>query len=140
VRFIYWVLLSLVLILSPLNAAPPLPAQKPVPETKTSPQANPGVQRLAFVGLHGGIFEILKRFEEDYQLQLDYFTDEQLASGTVDFSPYRIVFFQHVRGQESRPLPQADILGTKAKSGIKNRLHLRTRRKTSPPAHAAGNH
>jgi len=79
VRFIYWVLLSLVLILSPLNAAPPLPAQKPVPETKTSPQANPGVQRLAFVGLHGGIFEILKRFEEDYQLQLDYFTDEQLA-------------------------------------------------------------
>jgi len=100
VRFIYWVLLSLVLILSPLNAAPPLPAQKPVPETKTSPQANPGVQRLAFVGLHGGIFEILKRFEEDYQLQLDYFTDEQLASGTVDFSPYRIVFFQHVRGQD----------------------------------------
>jgi len=140
VRFIYWVLLSLVLILSPLNAAPPLPAQKPVPETKTSPQANPGVQRLAFVGLHGGIFEILKRFEEDYQLQLDYFTDEQLASGTVDFSPYRIVFFQHVRGQDRDHYRKLISSGQKQNPELKNRLHLRTRRKTSPPAHAAGNH
>tara|TARA_R110002111_G_scaffold18931_2_gene46223 strand:- start:40892 stop:45061 length:4170 start_codon:yes stop_codon:yes gene_type:complete len=103
VRFHSVVLLFLLFLICtarPLQAEPPLAASKPVAESQPSPQTDVGIQRLAFIGLHGGIFEILKRYEEDYRLQLDYFTDEQLASGTVNFSPYRIVFFQHVRGED----------------------------------------
>lgn len=99
-RFIHWIYLSLILAAAPLQAEPPPAALKPPQKTQTTSPDKTAVQRLAFIGLHGGIFDILKRYEDDYQLQLDYFTDEQLTSGTVDFTPYQIVFFQHVRGQD----------------------------------------
>ena len=57
-------------------------------------------QRVAFVGLHGGIFEVLKRYEGELKLQLHYVRDEQVAQEKVDFAAYRIVLLQHVRRED----------------------------------------
>jgi len=56
--------------------------------------------RIAFVGLHGGIFEVLKRYEGELKLQLEYVRDEEIAQEKVDFAAYRVVFLQHVRRED----------------------------------------
>jgi len=56
--------------------------------------------RIAFVGLHGGLFEVFKLFETESGLQLDYLTDEQLSTEKVDLAAYRVVFLQHLRGED----------------------------------------
>ena len=94
-RFILSVLLTLFISGTAQQVTAQQTAEKPSKSTDTTEPV-----RLAFVGLHGGIFEILQQYEGDYQLQLDYFTDEQLAGESVDFSPYSIIFFHHVRGQD----------------------------------------
>ncbi|MBL4846284.1 MAG: cobaltochelatase subunit CobN, partial [Planctomycetes bacterium] len=52
--------------------------------------------RLAFVGLHGGIFERLKELEGAQGLRLDYLKDSDFEA-ELDLSVYRVVFFQHTR-------------------------------------------
>lgn len=56
--------------------------------------------RLAFVGLHGGVFGQLKVLQSETGLELDYLRDDDIAAGKVDLSPYRIVFFQHTREED----------------------------------------
>jgi len=83
-------------------------------ETKTGPQKAtvgeaekqigdadaPAFDRIAFVGLHGGLFEVLQRFEPELGLRLDYLKDDQLSKEEVDLSVYRVVFIQHLRGED----------------------------------------
>ncbi|HID78269.1 MAG TPA: hypothetical protein EYP56_20035, partial [Planctomycetaceae bacterium] len=55
---------------------------------------------IAFVGLHGGVFEQLERFESELGVRLEYIKDEQIAAEAVDLAAYQIVFLQHVRGED----------------------------------------
>lgn len=61
---------------------------------------NSGVDRIAFIGLHGGIFEVLQQFEKELNLQIDYLTDVQIAHEEVNLADYRIVFLQHLRDED----------------------------------------
>ena len=96
------VLLGLCALLAPLPAA--------------EPQLRPsGAPRIAFVGLHGGVFEILKAKAGETGLQLEYVTDAQIAAETVDLSRYQIVFLQHVRGEDAEHY-QRLVLAAKART------------------------
>lgn len=64
------------------------------PSTATRPE------RLAFIGLHGGVFEVLKRSEKEAGLCLDYIADERIADEEVDLAAYRVVFLQHIRDED----------------------------------------
>ncbi len=61
----------------------------------------PQEQRIAFIGLHGGIFDVLKRYEADLGLRLDYLKDVDISEGQIDLSVYQVIFLQHLR-QEAR--------------------------------------
>ena len=63
-------------------------------------QAGQSPSRIAFVGLHGGVFEVLQSLAGEIGLQLDYLTDEQIHDEAVDLARYRLVFLQHVRGED----------------------------------------
>ncbi|MFQ6043355.1 MAG: hypothetical protein ACE5PV_21085, partial [Candidatus Poribacteria bacterium] len=56
--------------------------------------------KLAFVGLHGGVFEQLKKFEKELDVELEYIFDEQIKKEEVDFASYDIIFLQHIRGED----------------------------------------
>lgn len=56
--------------------------------------------RLAFVGLHGGIFDAIKELAPPAGIEADYVTDERIAGEDVDFSQFRMVFLQHVREED----------------------------------------
>ncbi|WP_231934279.1 cobaltochelatase subunit CobN [Botrimarina colliarenosi] len=56
--------------------------------------------RLAFVGLHGGVFEQLEVLQSETGMELDYLRDDDIAAGKADLAPYRIVFFQHTREED----------------------------------------
>ncbi len=75
-------------------------ADRPGTAAKLPRSAVSSPARLAFVGLHGGIFEVLKGYEGELGLQLEYVSDEQIAQEKVDFAAYRIVFLQHVRRED----------------------------------------
>ncbi len=61
------------------------------------PPAGPAI---AFVGLHGGVFEQLKRFEKQLHVRLEYIEDQQITDEQTDFASYEVVFLQHVRGED----------------------------------------
>ena len=67
------------------------------PSASRSGQALP---RIAFVGLHGGVFEVLQSFAGEIGLPLDYISDAQIHDEAVDLARYRLVFLQHVRGED----------------------------------------
>jgi len=67
---------------------------------KSSAEHRPSTVRIAFVGLHGGIFDVLKRYEKELHLRLDYLSDESLSKEQVDLSPYRVVFLQHLKRED----------------------------------------
>ncbi|MCA9188237.1 MAG: cobaltochelatase subunit CobN, partial [Planctomycetales bacterium] len=55
------------------------------------------VCRVAFVGLHGGMFDVIRRFAGEAGVEVDYIRDEQILEGAVPSVPYAAVFVQHVR-------------------------------------------
>jgi len=55
--------------------------------------------QLAFIGLHGGVFDAMLPFEDQLGVELDYLSDEELADPELDLGAYRAVFIQHVRGE-----------------------------------------
>ncbi|MDR3638518.1 MAG: cobaltochelatase subunit CobN, partial [Isosphaeraceae bacterium] len=63
-------------------------------------QEQPAPPRLAFIGLHGGVFEHLETFAKGLDLQVEYLSDEQVARKTTDLSGYRLVFIQHTREED----------------------------------------
>lgn len=56
--------------------------------------------RVAFVGLHGGVFEVFQHFEPELQLEMDYLSDRQLSQEQVDLARYQVVFLQHLRTED----------------------------------------
>ncbi|EAQ82301.1 cobaltochelatase subunit CobN [Blastopirellula marina] len=56
-------------------------------------------KRLAFVGLHGGVFEAMQPFAAPLGLTCDYVTDEAIAAEEVDFGEYDVIFLQHTRDE-----------------------------------------
>ncbi|MBL4883120.1 MAG: cobaltochelatase subunit CobN, partial [Planctomycetaceae bacterium] len=70
-------------------------------EEKAASQPESSVRnRIAFVGLHGGIFDVLKRYEKDVDLQIDYLKDEDFSAKQVDLAKYRVIFLQHLRRED----------------------------------------
>ncbi len=63
-------------------------------------QAKPAPLRLAFVGLHGGVFDQLKELAPRVGVEVEFIKDQQIAAGDVDFTPYRAVLLQHVREED----------------------------------------
>ncbi len=55
---------------------------------------------IAFVGLHGGVFDVLKAFGGPLGLTMDYVTDEQIRQETVDLARYQVVLLEMVRGDD----------------------------------------
>ena len=79
------------------------PRASPPPPAAAAPSASRSGQsptRIAFVGLHGGVFEVLQSFAGELGLQLDYVSDAQIHDEAVDLARYRLVFLQHVRGED----------------------------------------
>ena len=85
-------------------------------EPKDRPDHAPAV---AFVGLHGGVFGILKGMAGETGLRLEYVTDEQIAKEEVDLSRYQIVFLQHVRGEDADHY-QRLVLAAKARTACRD--------------------
>jgi cobaltochelatase CobN len=56
--------------------------------------------RFGFIGLHGGVFEQLKPFEDALDVRLVYLSDEDIADRKADLSVYQAVFFQHLRAAD----------------------------------------
>jgi cobaltochelatase CobN len=54
---------------------------------------------VAFVGLHGGIFESLQAFEEEQRLVLKYVRDADIADGTADLDAVDVLLLQHTRAE-----------------------------------------
>ena len=74
--------------------------EKPVPlkeKERTKEGREENGEKLAFVGLHGGVFEQLKKFEKELGVRLEYLSDERIAKEEVDLASYRVVFLQHIR-------------------------------------------
>ncbi len=67
--------------------------------------------RLAFVGLHGGVFEALQPLAADVGLRVEYLTDEQIHGETVNLARYRLVFLQHTRADDREPLQRLILAG-----------------------------
>ncbi|MCA9034289.1 MAG: cobaltochelatase subunit CobN [Planctomycetaceae bacterium] len=53
--------------------------------------------KMAFIGLHGGVFETLKTFAEDQSLKLTYLRDGNIADGTASLDGVSVLFLQHTR-------------------------------------------
>lgn len=85
------------------------------PGALADPTSPPAPPRLAFVGLHGGVFEVLKPFEAELAVRLDYVTDEQIAARRADFSGFAAVFLQHLRPQDTDAL-RAGLAAARAKN------------------------
>ncbi len=83
---------ALCVCLGPLAAAEP--------KSPAGQDQHEGPPRIAFVGLHGGVFEVLQSFAGELGLSMDYLTDEQIHDEAVDLARYRLVFLQHARGED----------------------------------------
>lgn len=83
-----------------------------VPSHAADPPSPP-LPRLAFVGLHGGVFEQLQELAPKVGVEVEFIKDDQIAAGDVDFSPYQAVFLQHVR-EEDREQYQQLLTASKA--------------------------
>lgn len=80
-----------------------LQAQEPSPTARA--QADPtGSPRLAFVGLHGGVFDVLKDLATNLDLRPEYLSDSAIADKSVNLSVYRAVFLQHTRDEDREQL------------------------------------
>jgi cobaltochelatase CobN len=75
----------------------------------------PGADRLrfGFVGLHGGMFDVLRTFEKPLNIQLEYLTDQDIRRDGFDLGGMDVVFLQHLRAEDK---DRYTALLTKAKA------------------------
>ncbi|WP_145215924.1 cobaltochelatase subunit CobN [Planctomycetes bacterium TBK1r] len=59
---------------------------------------------IAFIGLHGGVFGVIEPLAVDAGLNVEYIDDNQIATESVDFSRFAIVFTQHLRDESREQL------------------------------------
>ena len=86
----------LVLVASALLSTQPGPSAERQHEQRGGKEQ----ARLAFVGLHGGVFDVLMQFAGELDLDLRYVTDRLIEEDQVDFAQFDIVFLQHVRRED----------------------------------------
>ncbi len=82
IRILLGWLLGLVPVLSPLQG-----------------QA-PGRPRIAFIGLHGGVFETLEEQAASLDLEVVYLGDAEIQEEKADFASFGLVVLQHVRSED----------------------------------------
>lgn len=63
-------------------------------------QAEAAENTIAFMGLHGGVFEQIKPFEKDLNVRLDYLTDQKVVNEKVDLASYPVILVQHLRSED----------------------------------------
>ncbi len=68
--------------------------------SRVSATADEPAPRLAFIGLHGGVFEQIQGFAKDFNVRVEYLLDDQIARRSVDLSVYRLVFLEHARAED----------------------------------------
>ncbi len=66
--------------------------------------AEPPPHRIAWVGLHGGIFPALTELNSHEDIELVYWTDEAIAEGDIPPGPYDVILVQHVRSGTRKQL------------------------------------
>ena len=86
-----------VLLLLALCVLGPLPSHAAATVQDGEPESG---LRFGFVGLHGGVFDVLRTFEQPLNLPLVYFSDEELRRDGFDFHGVDIVFLQHLRAED----------------------------------------
>lgn len=93
--------IALLLLISPWPSPPSARAQDEPP-------------RIAFIGLHGGVFEQLEGAAKDLGLRIGYIPDALIVDKACDLSPYRLVFIQHSRGEEKENYRELFLAAKKA--------------------------
>jgi cobaltochelatase CobN len=88
---------------------PELPAAEPAPAKAA----------LAFVGLHGGIFESLQRFSDEQSLTLVYLRDGDIADGRASLEGVSVLFVQHTRDDLKRQYGELIEAGRKANPSLR---------------------
>ena len=61
---------------------------------------SPASLRFGFVGLHGGVFAALQEYGPALDVQLSYFTDEDVRRDGFGFDGMDVVFLQHLRAED----------------------------------------
>ncbi len=61
---------------------------------------SPASLRFGFVGLHGGVFAALQEYGPALDVQLAYFTDEDVRRDGFGFDGMDVVFLQHLRADD----------------------------------------
>lgn len=74
----------------------------------------PSPPKLAFIGLHGGVFESLQLFAEDQSLDVIYLRDGDIADGTASLEGVSVLFLQHARDDLRREY--RELIDTACKS------------------------
>ncbi|HVY62591.1 MAG TPA: cobaltochelatase subunit CobN, partial [Planctomycetota bacterium] len=84
----------------PVSAAADAASPPPVTASAAPATATAEPLRLAFVGLHGGVFEVLERDAADLPVRVEYIDDAAIDGRRADLSRYRAVFIQHGRADD----------------------------------------
>lgn len=74
---------------------------------------------FAFVGLHGGIYEVLAAAAPAAGVRVEFVGDDALAAGTVDLSPFTAVLVQHLRVDARRTLGGLMVAARAQRPGLR---------------------
>jgi cobaltochelatase CobN len=69
---------------------------------------------MAFIGLHGGVFDQLRSYEKELGVRVKYIEDQDITSRKADLSDCDILFLQHLRSEDKENY-KAVFKETKAK-------------------------
>ena len=83
-------LVLLILMSVAVGASAAQQAERPVESERPS-------QAFIFLGLHGGMFDQMKRFEQPLNVRLITIPDEEIGKSSADLSGVCAIFLQHVR-------------------------------------------
>jgi len=62
-------------------------------------EESPRNPRIAFSGLHGGVFERLKDFAGSVGMDVDFVNDEQIGEESIDLGQFDLFVLQHIRDE-----------------------------------------
>ncbi|WP_165235197.1 cobaltochelatase subunit CobN [Aquisphaera insulae] len=83
-----------------------------------SARADDARPRIAFIGLHGGVYEALEPVAKELDIRTEYVSDAEIAEGRVDLSVYRVILIQHVREENRDQYRSLFLAAKKANPGL----------------------
>lgn len=89
-----------------------LAAQSPPPPAPPPPQ-------LAFVGLHGGVFEVLQAAAPSRGVAVHYLDDEPLAKGRCNLGAFDAILVQHLRTDVRAALAEQVVAARSRRPGLR---------------------